>query len=807
MQQFVTAVTFSVTICFFSPWILLLLIMGVLPAFVGESHFAFLGYSLRFRQTPARRQIDYLRVLGASKESAKELKLFGLSKYLTGRYARLSDEIYTQNVSLSKRRLLASTLFSLLSAGAYYGAYAFVIYRTVSGDLSLRSLVYLAAAIAGASNNIQQVFSSFTSIADQALFLTDFLNLFRLEPKVKSKPNAIPAPRPIRQGFEFDHVTFAYPGTTRPVLDRLNLRIEPGQRVALVGENGQGKTTLVKLITRLYDPTSGRILLDGVDLRDYDLEDLHREIAVIFQDFMRYEMTGRENIAMGKIEEIDNFSRLSAAARISLADAVLHRLPQRYEQMLGRRFEGGVDLSGGEWQKIALARAYLRDAQLLILDEPTAALDARSEREVFERFSELTIGKTALLISHRFSTVRMADRILVLEGGRNRRGRMPQSADRARRTLFKNVRTPGGQLPVRKANSFIMARIFDEQFHARPNPPGAGNAMGDMELPLDNRNQVRQISHEFHNEWLRTCGARQASKWVEAGTRSRSKGLKSRWNKAQASVERALKHLQGATPGKQTITEQQRWMLDNARFLRQASKEVGKALKPLEKLRRVQVRPEQSEIVPRAYEIATGFLLTVGFNFDEQQFNNYIAGVQQIASLEMRELWALKPLLQMVLLEQLGVASESIGGAPATGTRSPEITHGLPSTIINSLREISEMEWKEFFEENSIVDHILRSDPSGAYPLMDFESRQLYRDALSDLVRHTKLSEAEVAMRAILCARRARDRKWGMSQRATERRSNVGYYLMDHGVLRLKRDHRLSPLTEKEDQGPHPGMA
>ncbi len=417
LQQFVTAVTFSITICFFSPWILLLLVMGVLPAFVGESHFAFLGYSLRFRQTPARRQIDYLRVLGASKESAKELKLFGLSKYLTGRYARLSDEIYTQNVSLSKRRLLASTLFSLLSAGAYYGAYAFVIYRTVNGDLSLKSLVYLAAAIAGASSNIQQVFSSFTSIADQALFLTDFLNLFRLEPKVKSKPNAIPAPRPIRQGFEFDDVTFAYPGTTRPVLDRLNLRIEPGQRVALVGENGQGKTTLVKLITRLYDPTSGRILLDGVDLRDYDLEDLHREIAVIFQDFMRYEMTGRENIAMGKIEEIDNFSRLSAAARKSLADAVLHRLPGRYEQMLGRRFEGGVDLSGGEWQKIALARAYLRDAQLLILDEPTAALDARSEREVFERFSELTTGKTALLISHRFSTVRMADRILVLEGG------------------------------------------------------------------------------------------------------------------------------------------------------------------------------------------------------------------------------------------------------------------------------------------------------------------------------------------------------------------------------------------------------
>ena len=418
LQQFVTAITFSVSICLFSPWILLLLIAGVLPAFLGESHIAFLGYALRFRQTPTRRQLDYLRVLGASKESAKELKLFGLSNHLTGKYGQLSDEIYEQDVALLKRRLWATGLFSLLSATAYYGSYAFVIYRTIHGSLTIKDLVYLAAAIAGASSNIQQIFSSFTGIADQALFLTDFLNLFSVEPKVKSKPDAIPAPRPIREGFLFDHVTFAYPGTSRAVLDGLDLRIEPGQRIALVGENGQGKTTLVKLITRLYDPTEGRILLDGVDLRDYDLDDLHREIAVIFQDFMRYEMTGRENIAMGKIEDLDNFGKLSAAARKSLADAVLHKLPRRYEQMLGRRFEGGVDLSGGEWQKIALARAYLRDAQLLILDEPTAALDARSEREVFERFSELTVGKTALLISHRFSTVRMADRILVLEGGK-----------------------------------------------------------------------------------------------------------------------------------------------------------------------------------------------------------------------------------------------------------------------------------------------------------------------------------------------------------------------------------------------------
>src|SRR5579884_3273099 len=281
VQQVITTITLSVSIIYFSPWLLLLLIAGVLPAFLGESHFAFLGYAKNFRQTPIKRQLDYLRILGASKESAKELKLFGLSQYLTGKYAQLSDEIYDQDVSLLKRKLLATGLFSLLSATAYYGAYAFVIYRTIHGALTIKDLVYLAAAIAGASSNIQQLFSSFTGIADQSLFLTDFLNLFAVEPKVRTKPDAIPAPRPFRQGFEFDRVTFAYPGTSRAVLEGLSLRIEPGQRIALVGENGQGKTTIVKLITRLYDPTSGRILLDGVDLRDYDLEDLHREIAVI----------------------------------------------------------------------------------------------------------------------------------------------------------------------------------------------------------------------------------------------------------------------------------------------------------------------------------------------------------------------------------------------------------------------------------------------------------------------------------------------------------------------------------------------
>jgi ATP-binding cassette subfamily B protein len=417
LQQVIIVATLSASILVFSPGLLLLMVLSLVPAFLGESHFAFLGYSLNFRQTPVRRQLDYLRVIGASKESAKELKLFGLHSFLVDGYSGLSNEIYEQNASLARRRFRAGSWLSLLSTSGYYGAYAYVIYRTVTGGLSVGTMTFLAGAIAAASTNIQNIFSTFSSIADQSLFLTDLLEFFAVKPKIRSLPNALPAPRAIRAGFEFCSVCFSYPGNSRMVLDHLNFRLEPGERVALIGENGQGKTTLVKLLTRLYDPTGGRILLDGVDLREYNIEDLRHEIAVIFQDYMRYEMTAADNIAMGRIEQRDDLEKLRHAACKSLADAVIERLPGTYRQMLGRRFNGGVDLSGGEWQKVALARAYLRDAQLLILDEPTSSLDARSEHEVFQRFMDLTEGKMALLISHRFSTVRMADRIVVLENG------------------------------------------------------------------------------------------------------------------------------------------------------------------------------------------------------------------------------------------------------------------------------------------------------------------------------------------------------------------------------------------------------
>ena len=418
VQEVITTVSLAAGIFLFSPWIMVVLIACIVPTFFGETHSAFLGYSLSSRQTPARRELEYVRNLGGSRESAKELKLFGLGPFLVDRYRGISDDLHQQTVALAQRRLVMGLLLAVLGTIGYYGSYAFAIHQTVTGVLTIGTLTLVAGAIAGASANIQSVLGTFSSIAGQALFLTDLLEFFAVQPKIVSKPGALPAPRPIRRGFEFKNVSFSYPGSSKLVLNNINFRLEPSERIALVGKNGEGKTTIVKLLTRLYDPTAGQILLDGVDIREYNLEDLWKEIGVIFQDFMRYDLTSSENIAIGRIEKRNNLIPIRAAAIRSLADEVIKELPNNYNQRLGCRFEGGVDLSGGEWQRIALARAYLRDAQLLILDEPTASLDARSEHEVFRRFAELTEGKMSLVISHRLSTVRMADRILVLEGGK-----------------------------------------------------------------------------------------------------------------------------------------------------------------------------------------------------------------------------------------------------------------------------------------------------------------------------------------------------------------------------------------------------
>lgn len=420
LLQSITLVSLSIGVIVYSPWLFAVLVICVAPAFAGESHFAFRGYSLAHSLTPVRRELDYLRIVGSGKESAKEVKMFGLGGYLENRYATLTDGVIQKNRELTRKRLWWGSALAIIGSVGYYASFAYLVWRTLLGELSVGTLTFLAGAIAGSSNQLQSVFSLFSSISDQALFLTDLVDFLAVKPRIQSKPNAIMAPRPIREGFEFRDVSFQYPGSTRLVLDHLNLRIEPGEHIALVGENGQGKTTLVKLMARLYDPSSGVILLDGVDLREYSVEDLQREIGVIFQDFVRYDMPARMNIGVGRIEETDQDESLWTAAKKSRADKTLERLTGGLDQMLGRRFEGGVDLSGGEWQKFALARAYLRNAQVLILDEPTASLDAVAESEVFARFADLARNSTAILISHRFSTVRKASRIVVLEGGRIR---------------------------------------------------------------------------------------------------------------------------------------------------------------------------------------------------------------------------------------------------------------------------------------------------------------------------------------------------------------------------------------------------
>ena len=425
-QDALTLLTLAGALIAYSPWLLLLLAIAVIPSFLGETHFASLGYSLLFRWTPERRQLDYLRYVGASDKTAKEVQMFGLAPWITERYATLSQRFYEENRALSIRRGLVSALLSILGTIGYYAAYVIILLHAVHGEITIGMLTFLAASFARGRDVIQSILMSASNVYEQALYLRDLFVFLDMRPTIESPPNARLVPKKIQSGFVFEDVGFRYPGSERWAVRNVDMVLEPGERVALVGENGAGKTTITKLMARLYDPTEGRIMLDGVDLKEYDLVSLRHAIGVIFQDFVRYDMRFDENIGVGEIESVradldksnGTPSSISTAAENSLAASLLPRFKKGYQQMLGRRFDDGVDLSGGEWQKIALARAYIRDAQVLILDEPTAALDARAEYEVFLRFSELVAGRMAVLISHRFSTVRMADRIIVLRHGK-----------------------------------------------------------------------------------------------------------------------------------------------------------------------------------------------------------------------------------------------------------------------------------------------------------------------------------------------------------------------------------------------------
>jgi ATP-binding cassette, subfamily B, bacterial len=418
VQDAITVVSFAIGLMVYAPWLIVLLAIALVPAFIGESHFNALGYSLNYAWTPERRQLEYVRQMGASVETAKEVKIFNLHRFLIARYRELAEGFYRANRALARRRAFWGALLATLGTLGYYAAYAYIAWRTVRGDFSIGDLTFLAGSFRRLRQLLEGLLVGFSQVAGQALYLDDLFSFFAIEPEIVSRPGALPVPRPIQRGFAFENVGFRYPDTDSWALRHLDFELRAGEVLALVGENGAGKTTLVKLLARLYDPDEGRILLDGRDLRDYDLDDLRANVGVIFQDFVRYHLTAGENIGVGRMDAMHDRARIREAARRAMADAVIDALPGGYDQLVGRRFRTGMDLSGGQWQKIAIARAYMRDAQVMILDEPTAALDARAEYEVFQRFKELSDRRTTVLISHRFSSVRMADRILVLERGR-----------------------------------------------------------------------------------------------------------------------------------------------------------------------------------------------------------------------------------------------------------------------------------------------------------------------------------------------------------------------------------------------------
>ncbi|MET0257960.1 MAG: ABC transporter ATP-binding protein [Methylobacterium sp.] len=418
VQDLVTVASLAAGLLAYAPWLILLLALALVPGFLGEFHFNAESYRLAYATTPERRELDYVRQTAASVETAKEVRIFGLDDFLVARYRALSARFFADNRALALRRASWGALFTALGTIGYYAAYAAIVWRTVAGPFSVGDLSFLAGSFLRLRGLLEGLLASFSSTAGQALYLDDLFSFFAVRPGIAAPAAPVPVPRPIHGGFVFEDVGFRYPGSERWAVRHLSFTLRAGEVLALVGENGAGKTTLVKLLARLYDPTEGRILLDGRDLREHDPAALRAEIGVIFQDFVRYNMSAGENIAVGRIEAREDRTRIEAAAARSLADGVVARLPEGYEQMVGKRFTNGVELSGGEWQKIAIARAYMREAQVLILDEPTAALDARAEVEVFERFRDLSAGRTAVLISHRFSSVRMADRILVLADGR-----------------------------------------------------------------------------------------------------------------------------------------------------------------------------------------------------------------------------------------------------------------------------------------------------------------------------------------------------------------------------------------------------
>lgn len=417
-QQTITLISLIALLIRFSPWLAVIVFVSAIPSFLSQSQYAERAFRATTRRAPESRLLNYLETLLTSNETVKEIKLFGLGEPLLKRYQTLFTKFYLEDRSIAERRTLAGLGWGMLSNLVYYGSYGWIVLRTVAGLITLGDMTMFLTIFRQSQGSVRALLDSLNRLYESNLFLDNLMTFLDLQPLLASPESGRIAPAPILQGIEFRHVSFRYPGAEVDVLHDINLKIQPGERIALVGLNGAGKTTLIKLLTRLYDPTAGQILLDNIDLREYDITSLHQRFGVIFQDFVRYQFTVQENIGFGQVDALDNIERIKDAADRGGASPVIENLPNGYNTMLGRRWEKGQDLSGGQWQKIALARAFMREAEVLVLDEPTSALDAEAEYEVFQRFGELIEGRIAVLISHRFSTVRMADRIVVLSAGK-----------------------------------------------------------------------------------------------------------------------------------------------------------------------------------------------------------------------------------------------------------------------------------------------------------------------------------------------------------------------------------------------------
>jgi ATP-binding cassette subfamily B protein len=418
IQTMITFVTMVALLIGVSPLLALIALVSPVPAFIADTRYGWRGYNLARWASPLRRRMQYLTTLVTTDSYAKEVKLFGLGDYFLERFRLLAGTYYDRQRRLVRARYLVGFLWSSITTLAGSLTYLYVAIQAVTGKLTLGDLTLYTQAASSVQSSIQGILSGFSGMYEHNLYLSNLYELLETPVRIQAPANPRPLPKPLRGEIVFDHVSFNYPGSGAQALRDVSFRLAPGETIAVVGRNGAGKTTLIKLLCRLYDPTEGRILLDGIDIRELDPGQLRAAIGAMFQDYVAYQATAAENIGLGDLADIENRPAVEAAARRGGADELIAGLPDGYDTPLGKWFDHGANLSGGEWQKVALGRAFMRDASILVLDEPTSALDAQAEYELFGRLRQLSQGRSAVYISHRFSTVRQADRILFLERGR-----------------------------------------------------------------------------------------------------------------------------------------------------------------------------------------------------------------------------------------------------------------------------------------------------------------------------------------------------------------------------------------------------